>query len=86
MQIDLISLLQNNTEMSLFVIIGVGYLIGRIGGWGIQLGSSIGVLFVALYFGHLGFSMSPIVGTIGFVFFIYSVGYQAGPHFFVAFR
>ena len=30
--------------------------------------------------------MSSIVGTIGFVFFIYSVGYQAGPHFFQAFK
>ena len=86
MHIDLIGLLQNNMEISLFVIIGLGYLIGKIGGWGIELGSSIGVLFVALYFGHLGFTMSPLVGTIGFVFFIYSVGYQAGPYFFSAFR
>jgi len=86
MHIDLIGLLQNNMEISLFVIIGLGYLIGKIGGWGIELGSSIGVLFVALYFGHIGFTMSPLVGTIGFVFFIYSVGYQAGPYFFSAFR
>ncbi len=86
MHLDLISVLQENMEMSLFVIIGVGYLIGRIGGWGVQLGSSIGVLFIALYFGHLGFTMSPLVGTVGFVFFIYSVGYQAGPHFFSTFR
>ena len=86
MHLDLISLLKEHMEMTLFVIIGVGYLIGRIGGWGIQLGSSIGVLFIALYFGHLGFTMSPLVGTVGFVFFIYSVGYQAGPHFFSTFR
>lgn len=86
MHVDLLSVLQANMEMSLFVIIGVGYLIGRIGGWGVQLGSSIGVLFIALYFGHLGFTMSPLVGTVGFVFFIYSVGYQAGPHFFSTFR
>jgi putative transport protein len=86
MHLDLIALLQKNMEMSLFIIIGVGYLVGRIGGWGIQLGSSIGVLFIALYFGHLGFTMSPLIGTVGFVFFIYSVGYQAGPDFFPTFR
>ena len=86
MHLDLVAMLRENMEMALFVIIGVGYLIGRIGGWGVQLGSSIGVLFAALYFGHLGFTMSPLVGTVGFVFFIYSVGYQAGPHFFHTFR
>ena len=86
MHLDLISLLKEHMEMTLFVIIGVGYLIGRIGGWGIQLGSSIGVLFIALYFGHLGFTMSPLGVTVGVVFFIYSVGYQAGPHFFSTFR
>ncbi len=86
MHLDLVAMLRENMDMALFVIIGVGYLIGRIGGWGVQLGSSIGVLFAALYFGHLGFTMSPLVGTVGFVFFIYSVGYQAGPHFFHTFR
>ncbi len=79
-------LLSTYPEMTLFLIIGIGYLFGKIGGWGIHLGSSIGVLFTALFFGHLGFTISPIVGTIGFVFFIYSVGYQAGPNFFSTFK
>ena len=82
MEIDLYPLLKKHVEMSLFAIIGIGYLLGKIGIGNIKLGSSIGVLFVALFFGHLGFTISSIVGTIGFVFFIYSVGYQAGPHFF----
>ena len=86
MELDLYSLLKNHVEMSLFAIIGVGYLIGKIGIGHIKLGSSIGVLFVALAFGHWGFTISSIVGTIGFVFFIYSVGYQAGPNFFQAFK
>jgi len=86
MELDLHSLLKNHVEMSLFAIIGVGYLLGKLGVGQIKLGSSIGVLFVALAFGHWGFTISPVVGTIGFVFFIYSVGYQAGPHFFQAFK
>ena len=61
-------------------------MIGKLGIGQITLGSSIGVLFVALMFGHWGLTIAPIVGTIGFVFFIYSVGYQAGPHFFQAFK
>ena len=86
MELDLMDLLSTYPEMTLFLIIGIGYLFGKIGGWGIHLGSSIGVLFTALFFGHLGFTISPIVGTIGFVFFIYSVGYQAGPNFFSTFK
>jgi putative transport protein len=86
MEINILSLLMSHPEMSLFLIIGVGFLIGKIGAFGIQLGSSIGVLFVALLFGHFGLTISPIVGTIGFIFFIYSVGNQAGPGFFAAFR
>ncbi|SVC75978.1 uncharacterized protein METZ01_LOCUS328832, partial [marine metagenome] len=86
MEIDFYSLLQDHMEMTLFMIIGIGYLLGKLGIGNVKIGSSIGVLFVALAFGHLGFTMSSIVGTIGFVFFIYSVGYQAGPHFFQAFK
>ncbi len=86
MELDIVVLLMAHPELSLFVIIGVGYIIGKIGGWGITLGPSIGVLFVALVFGHFGLTISPIVGTLGFIFFIYSVGYQAGPSFFSAFK
>ena len=86
MELDVMSLLRAHPEMALFLIIGIGYVVGKIGGWGIQLGSSIGVLFVALLFGHFGLQISPMVGTLGFIFFIYSVGFQAGPHFFSTFR
>ena len=35
MHLDLVAMLRENMDMALFVIIGVGYLIGRIGGWGV---------------------------------------------------
>ncbi|MCG8543899.1 MAG: transporter, partial [Alphaproteobacteria bacterium] len=41
-----------------------------------------GVLLVGLLFGHFGFDSHPFLGTIGFILFIYSVGFQAGPRFF----
>ena len=86
MEIDLVALLKSREELLLFAIIGLGYLIGNIRLLKIDLGSSIGVLLVALIFGHYGFQLSKIVGTLGFIFFIYSVGYQAGPRFFASFR
>ncbi len=86
MEIDLVALLKSREELLLFTIIGLGYLIGNIRLFKIDLGSSIGVLLISLVFGHYGFQLSKIVGTLGFIFFIYSVGYQAGPRFFASFR
>ena len=41
--------------------------------------------FVALLFGHLGFSAPPGASGLGFAVFIFSIGLQAGPSFFSAF-
>ena len=41
MELDIVTLLRDHPEMTLFVIIGLGHLVGKIGGWVIQLGSSI---------------------------------------------
>ncbi len=86
MNIDIAELLRERQELLLFTVIWIGYLIGKIKIFGIELGASIGVLLVALAMGHWGFTLAPIIGTLGFVFFIYSVGYQAGPRFFSTFR
>lgn len=82
MEIDLFTLFNENLALVIFVAIGLGFLIGRVNIRGFELGSTGGVLLVGLLFGHFGFRSEPIVGTIGFVLFIYSVGLQAGPRFF----
>ena len=65
-----------------FLTLSLGYLVGNIRVFGISLGSVGGVLLAGLFFGHLGFSMNPGMQTMGFVLFIFCVGYQAGPQFF----
>jgi putative transport protein len=77
-----IELLSAQPVLTLFLILGVGYLIGamRIGSF--SLGPVAGVLFAGLFLGHFGFSMSAGAQSIGFALFIFSVGYQAGPRFF----
>jgi putative transport protein len=65
-----------------FIVLSLGYLVGNIRLFGISLGSVGGVLLVGLLFGHLGFSMDASMQTMGFVLFIFCVGYQAGPQFF----
>ncbi|MDI3520125.1 MAG: putative transport protein [Anaerophaga sp.] len=69
----------------LFVIICLGFILGSIKIKGISLDISA-IIFVALIFGHYGMTMPPIIGKLGLVLFIYTIGMQAGPGFFESFR
>ena len=82
----LMEFFRSNPVALLFAVLGLGYMIGKTTIKGFELGSVTGVLFVGLVFGHLGFTGNPTVQSIGFVFFIFSVGLQAGPSFFAVLR
>ncbi|MGD2075265.1 MAG: TrkA C-terminal domain-containing protein [Gammaproteobacteria bacterium] len=86
MEIEVYALLGDNWLLLLFLVIGLGYLLGNIRIAGIPVGPTIGVLLVGLLFGHYELGVSPGVGSFGFALFIFSVGIQAGPSFFSAFR
>jgi putative transport protein len=77
----IIDTLHAQPVLTLFLILGVGYLIGglRIGSF--SLGPVAGVLFAGLFLGHFDFRMAPGAQAVGFALFIFSVGYQAGPRF-----
>ncbi len=79
-------LLRQHPVGLLFVVLAFGYLIGKTRVRGFELGSVTGVLFAGLVFGHLGFELAPEAQTFGFVLFIFSVGFQAGPGFFEVIR
>ena len=69
----------------LFAILVIGTLIGQISIKGIKLGAA-GVLFTALVFGHLGYTVPQAIMDLGLLLFVYAVGLQAGPRFFRTFR
>lgn len=85
MEIDFFELFQNNSTLMLFTVVWMGLLLGRARFGSIELGSTTGVLLIALVFGHFGFKAEAILGTFGFTMFIFAVGLQAGPTFFSAF-
>lgn len=70
-----------NPLIALFTVIGAGLLLGSVTVNGISLGSS-GVLFVALFAGHIGLEIPGGVGNFGLALFVYCVGIGAGPRFF----
>lgn len=79
-------LLLSNPIGLIFLVVGLGYAIGKLRIAGFDLGPVSGVLFVALVFGHFGYEMNATVQSMGFVLFIFSVGLEAGPGFFSALR
>ncbi len=70
-----------DSYFALFVIIALGYMIGKVKIFGISLDVSA-IIFVALIFGHFGVTIDPIIQDIGIVLFIFTIGIQAGPGFF----
>jgi putative transport protein len=79
---DIIGFMRGNPVFTFFVILALGYLLGKIRVGPVSPGPVAGVLFAGLFFGNYGFTMSPAVQAVGFALFIFSVGYQAGPRFF----
>lgn len=86
MEIDLYEILKNHAMILLFLVIGLGYLLGNIKIFGLPVGPTIGVLLVGLFCGHYGLTIDQAVGAFGFALFIFSIGLEAGPSFFSAFR
>ena len=61
--------LQEQPILLLFLVLGVGHVIGSVKVFGISLGAVGGVLLAGLVFGHFGFVISPTAQTFGFVLF-----------------
>jgi putative transport protein len=76
-----------NPILTMFVVIGVGYIVGELNFFGFRFGV-VGVLFVGLAAGALSadISVPELVPTLGLILFIYTIGIQSGPAFFQSFR
>ena len=77
-------LFSNSVFLLLFITIA-GYLLGQIEVKTFSFGSSA-VIFIGVIFGYFGYMLPMDFQTLGLVFFIYSIGIQAGPGFLSSFR
>lgn len=82
MELDIVALIKQNPQLLVFVLLALAYFVGRIKIGKFQLGSAAGILIVSIVFGHFGFQLFPGIGSVGFIFFLYAVAFQAGPGFF----
>jgi len=85
--LSIVTTLAENPILTLFIVIGLGYLLGEICVFGFRLGTA-GVLFVGLAVGSLGpaISIPEVIPTLGLIIFIYTIGIQSGPEFFNSLR
>ena len=74
-----------NVYLAIFLILAIGYAIGRLEIKGLGFGSAA-VLLVALVFGHFGVEIPGVVKNVGLVLFVSSVGIITGPVFFDNFK
>lgn len=77
--------LLQSSYFALFLIVALGFMLGRIEIKGLSLDVSA-VIFIALLFGHFGVIIPKELGNLGLVLFIFTIGIQAGPGFFDSFR
>src|SRR5258708_29221400 len=80
----LMTLLEQQPLMAVFLTMAIGYLVGEINIKGFSLGVGA-VLFVALAVGWFApkSAPAPMVGTLGLALFLYAVGVQYGKQFFL---
>ena len=83
----LTSTLAGSPILTIFVVIGLGYLLGQINFFGFRLGVA-GVLFTGLAVGALsrGIALPEVVTSLGLIIFVYTVGIESGAAFWSSFR
>jgi len=77
----LADILHRNVELALFLVLGSGYLIGRLKIGAQPLGAVLGVLLVGLAVGQIGITIADEVKWILFYFFLFAIGFKCGPQF-----
>lgn len=81
MLIDLL----HSSYFSLFLIVALGFMLGRIKIKGLSLDVSA-VIFIALLFGHFGVIIPKELGNFGLVLFIFTIGIQGRSRIFRFFQ
>lgn len=77
--------------VALFIIIGIGIMLGKVSYRGMSLDSSA-VIFVAMFYGYamysqgVEFTLPGIIQQVGLMLFIFTIGMQAGPTFFEVYK
>jgi putative transport protein len=77
-----IAILQQYPELALFLVLAIGFAIGKISIGSFKVGAVLGTLFAGVLLGQFNISVAPVVKVIFFDLFLFATGYKVGPQFF----
>lgn len=83
---SVVHFLTTNSELLIFLSLGIGYYIGALKFKGFSLGATAGTLIVALVLGQMPCEMPGLLKTVSFSLFTFVIGYNVGPQFFGALK
>lgn len=75
-------LLRHHPELTFFLVLGIGYLIGKLKIGSFTLGAVTGTLLAGVLVGQLDVKISGEVKQCFFLLFLFSIGFRTGPQFF----
>jgi putative transport protein len=75
-------LLQRHPEIAFFLVLGLGYLLGKLSLGGFKLGAVTGTLLAGVVVGQLGVTLPNEVKQCFFLLFLFAIGFRTGPQFF----
>jgi putative transport protein len=74
--------LRNHPEIAIFLVLGLGHVIGRLRIGTFKLSPVVGVILAGVLIGQLGIEPPPALQWSFFVLFLFAIGYETGPQFF----
>nr|WP_315597854.1 aspartate-alanine antiporter [uncultured Cupriavidus sp.] len=81
-----LQVLRNHPEVTFFLVLGLGYGLGKIRIGTFTLGAVTGTLLAGVLIGQLGLKISGEVKQCFFLLFLFSIGFRTGPQFFRGLR
>ena len=79
---NFIEILQHHPELALFLVLALGFAIGKISIGNFKVGAVLGTLFAGVLIGQFNITVHPVVKVIFFDLFLFATGYKVGPQFF----
>src|SRR5678815_5084982 len=74
--------LREHPELAIFLVLAVGFVIGRIRIGSFKVGNVVGTLIAGVLIGQLDIKVDPTVKSVFFSLFLFATGYKVGPQFF----
>jgi putative transport protein len=82
----LVAVLHRNPEVTFFLVLGMGYVFGKLRLGSFTVGAVTGTLLAGVAVGQLGVAVSGEVKQCFFLLFLFSIGFRTGPQFFRGLR